>query len=122
MKKMDPLERNLILALARADGGLDAFSLYSRFRCSPSELFRTATRLAHRGWVTIEESRVAMTKEGREWIMANGGYLAEPGDKSWREIPREVRRPPLLGYEAYVPRTSRVHRSVLPPDWKPAKK
>ena len=118
MSKLTPLERNLLVALARAEGGLDVFSLYSRFRCSPSELFRTATRLERREWLSIEDNRVAVTKKGREWIMANRRYLAAPGDKSWREIPSEFQRHPLLWHETYVPRTSRVHRSVLPPEWK----
>lgn len=118
MSKLSPIERNLLVALSRSERGLNAYSLFSRFKCSPGELFQAINRLARRELLETQESQVSLTKKGYEWIITNGKYLMLSGEKKWREVPDEFRRPKLRPRERFIPRTTRVHRSLLPPGWK----
>lgn len=118
MTKFSALERNLLIALARAENGLDVYTLYTRVRGSPAELFHITSRLARQGFAVIDKSRITMTKAGNELMLANSRYLSSSDDKHWRDIPDRFRREALLPYETYIPNTTRVHRSVLPPEWK----
>jgi len=118
MKALAPLERNLIISLVRSERGLNAFSVYTRFRCSPAELFNAAAGLARRGLVDIQENHIEMTKKGQEWIAENSKYLVAHGEKKWRQVPSKYLRPQLRSHDKYVPNTSGVHRGVLPSGWK----
>jgi hypothetical protein len=118
MNGISHLERRVIVALAKAQNGLDVFSLYSKYQCSPAALLKVAKKLDERGFIQIRDSRLSMTTKGREWAMTTGGLSTPVEAKTWRAIPIEFQQPKLPINKPYVPRLSLVDINILPPGWK----
>jgi predicted methyltransferase len=99
--KLSNIDRFIINDLFKATEGLFVFTLYSRYKVSPKELFESINKLEAEGILINSDDRISLTKEGVNFaIKRQMNYTdAEKSDK----IPDFSKGPKIEVDKFYIP-------------------
>lgn len=104
--KLGKLARQLLLDLFKSTDGLYTYTLYRRYKKSPSELFTAIKFLADNSLIVSDNEKLSITSSGISYTMVNNIRVKSREGK--RVFPHSVFIGPKLNIDSfYIPKVQR---------------
>lgn len=114
MKKISKHETIIIKELFKSSAGeLEPFTLYRRLRTSITGLKNSVNGLIKLGFVEEKGTKIKITQEGKNWLLAPHNKHILNGSRPWREVPKEFLVNNIPPGSFYIPSISRLDKKAF---------
>lgn len=112
---MKRMHKTILKDLYESSEGLFAFTLYSRYKVSPSELFKFIEEYSTKGIISYENDRLNLTKEGKMFFFKQLFWGAKSSNGKFSRIPEEFLAQKIEINSPYLPNVNDVSLEILDP-------
>jgi len=99
--KLSNTDRIIINDLFKATEGLFIYTLYSRYKFSPKDIFESINKLETEGIIHNADDRISLTKAGVDFAIAK--HINYKENKSDKHMPVFCNGPKIEINEFYIP-------------------
>lgn len=101
--KLSNIDKFVINDLFKATEGLFVFTLYSRYKVSPKELFESINKLETGGILIYSDDRISLTKEGVNFAIKRQKHFKEDAEEISDKAPDFSKGPKIEVNKFYIP-------------------
>lgn len=109
---MQNFERHILRDLYESVSGLFAFTLYSRYKINPSQIFNFIEKNSKAGLIIYENDRLVLTDKGREYTLKRTFEKSLHLSK-FSKIPKEIIGNRIEINEPYLPSKTKLPKELM---------
>jgi len=100
----------ILTDLYKAVDGLTPYVFYQRYKFGPSVVYKSTSKLLHKGLIVNEEDRFSITPTGKEFVEKNR-FLFDKD--TFARLPKEFVIPKLAVNQPYIPNIAKLSKEIL---------
>jgi hypothetical protein len=109
---MKNFEKRILHDLYESVEGLYAFTLYSRYKVEPSELFIFIEKYSNKGLLHFESDKLELTNEGKKTMFKQLRKIKSSSGK-YSNIPNEFIGDKIEIDSPYIPNITKLSKEIL---------